>query len=114
MGPAAIAEDQALYEEWYESSLSTRIPRRLQCGQEETGDVFAEEDDKVRSKHESCKLKWAGKRGADEYKKGMQKEGVTVRLKTIQRHSATVLSLHCSLIHSNYLNDHFIFSSKRC
>ena len=58
-----------------------------QCGQEETGDVFAEEDDKVRSKHESCKLKWAGKRGADEYKKGMQKEGVTVRLKTIRRHS---------------------------
>ena len=81
--PAAIAEDQALYEEWYESSLSTRIPRRLQCGQEETGDVFAEEDDKVRSKHEIYELKWAGKRDADEYKKGMQKEGITVRLKTI-------------------------------
>jgi hypothetical protein len=84
---AAIAEDQALYEERYESHVAKReteaenAQKRRQSFAFRNGDarrireLFAKmENDRSTKVHESFELKWAGERDADEYKRQMAQQ----------------------------------------
>ncbi|KAL3790287.1 hypothetical protein HJC23_002913 [Cyclotella cryptica] len=83
----AIAEDQALFEERYESSIATRNTKKKVAEQRRqsfafrNGDarrireLFAKmADERSIREHESYELKWAGERDADAYKQQMAKE----------------------------------------
>ncbi|KAL7466488.1 hypothetical protein ACHAXS_006781, partial [Conticribra weissflogii] len=84
---ASIQEDQALYQERYESSLAIRNTKETNAENRRKSFAFrigdarrirqlhAEmEREKMRAEHESYELKWAGERDAEEYKSQLARE----------------------------------------
>ncbi|KAL3793603.1 hypothetical protein ACHAWO_001652 [Cyclotella atomus] len=84
---AAIAEDAALYEERYESSVATRNTKAMNAQKRRESFAFRNgdarrirelhakmEEKRRENEHESFELKWGGERDADEYKMQIARE----------------------------------------